>query len=178
MNSGIYHSGIKGMKWGIRRYQNKDGSLTEAGKKRYYKDADAAGYKNESYNGRRYKNLKGGKTEGYDADPNKWVREDMERSRRLTNETTGLVNNLKIANDRASKNQSKIKMDLSKMTDAEMRTQINRALLERQYNDMFAPQKTSRGREYISKILDTAGSALAITSSALGIAMAIKELKG
>lgn len=30
----LYHYGIKGMKWGIRRYQNKDGSLTAAGKKR------------------------------------------------------------------------------------------------------------------------------------------------
>ena len=30
----LYHWGIKGMKWGVRRYQNKDGSLTEAGKKR------------------------------------------------------------------------------------------------------------------------------------------------
>lgn len=32
----LMHSGIKGQKWGIRRYQNEDGSLTEAGKKRYY----------------------------------------------------------------------------------------------------------------------------------------------
>lgn len=31
----VYHSGIKGMHWGIRRYQNPDGSLTAAGKKRY-----------------------------------------------------------------------------------------------------------------------------------------------
>lgn len=29
----LYHWGIKGMKWGVRRYQNKDGSLTAAGKK-------------------------------------------------------------------------------------------------------------------------------------------------
>lgn len=30
----LYHYGVKGMKWGVRRYQNKDGSLTLAGKKR------------------------------------------------------------------------------------------------------------------------------------------------
>lgn len=34
-NNQIYHWGIKGMKWGIRRYQNTDGSLTPAGKTRY-----------------------------------------------------------------------------------------------------------------------------------------------
>lgn len=34
MDSYIYHHGVKGQKWGIRRYQNKDGSLTPAGKKR------------------------------------------------------------------------------------------------------------------------------------------------
>lgn len=33
--SELKHWGIKGMKWGVRRYQNKDGSLTPAGKKRY-----------------------------------------------------------------------------------------------------------------------------------------------
>ena len=32
----LYHYGIKGMKWGVRRFQNKDGSLTSSGKKRYY----------------------------------------------------------------------------------------------------------------------------------------------
>lgn len=32
----LYHHGIKGQRWGIRRYQSKDGSLTPAGKKRYY----------------------------------------------------------------------------------------------------------------------------------------------
>lgn len=34
-NGELYHHGIKGMKWGVRRYQNKDGSLTAKGRKRY-----------------------------------------------------------------------------------------------------------------------------------------------
>ena len=31
----LYHHGIKGQKWGVRKYQNKDGSLTPAGRERY-----------------------------------------------------------------------------------------------------------------------------------------------
>lgn len=38
INGELYHHGIKGMKWGRRRWQNKDGSLTPAGEKRYNQD--------------------------------------------------------------------------------------------------------------------------------------------
>ena len=37
----LYHYGVKGMKWGVRRYQNKDGSLTAAGKKRLAKKVES-----------------------------------------------------------------------------------------------------------------------------------------
>ena len=37
----LYHWGVKGMKWGVRRYQNEDGSLTSAGRSRYSTVADA-----------------------------------------------------------------------------------------------------------------------------------------
>lgn len=165
MENELYHWGVKGMKWGVRRYQNKDGSLTDAGQKRYDRDKrENAGKK------------KGDKVGA--ADPDRWVREDMTRGRRLADESSNMVNKLKNANDSAIRNQGKKKMDLSSMSDQEMRNQINRALLERQYNDMFAPQKVSKGREYASKVLETTGTVLAIGSSALGIALAIKELRG
>ena len=34
-NNTLQHHGVKGMKWGVRRYQNADGTLTAAGKKKY-----------------------------------------------------------------------------------------------------------------------------------------------
>lgn len=55
----LYHYGIKGMKWGVRRYQNKDGSYTEAGKKRNFKKIEKA-YLNDIKNG--YKDHNSGKT--------------------------------------------------------------------------------------------------------------------
>lgn len=41
---GLVHSGIKGQKWGVRRFENEDGTLTEEGKKRYNKNAQNPDY--------------------------------------------------------------------------------------------------------------------------------------
>lgn len=166
-NNELYHHGTKGQKWGVRRYQNADGSLTPAGQKRYARDQrENAGKK------------KGNKVG--EADPNRWVREDMERSKRLSDASSTMVNDLKRINENKIRNSSKRskKLDLSKMSDQEMREQINRAFLEKQYNDMFNPKKVSKGRKLTTSILESVGTGLTLTSSALGIALAIKELRG
>lgn len=175
-SSELYHYGVLGMKWGRRRYQNKDGTLTSAGKKRYERDAKEKGWTMGDDGVARSGGKKNRKTE----DPNagRWVKEDLERSKRLADASSNMTNQLKNASNTYSKNKPKQKMDLSNMTEKEMRDQINRAILERQYNDMFAPDAVSKGRENVNRVLDYAGSALAVTSSALGIALAIKELRG
>lgn len=161
----LTHWGVKGQKWGVRRYRNKDGTLTERGKKRYDRDIreNNAKKKDNRIN-----------IDGPDAD--RWVKEDLERARRITNSSSDAVKELQRANN--VKRSSKERMDLSNMSDQELRNRINRERLEREYNDMFAPQKVDKGRDYINKTLEVAGTVLAIGSSALGIALAIKELKG
>lgn len=41
MDNELYHYGIQGMRWGVRRFQNSDGTLTTAGKKRYNKELES-----------------------------------------------------------------------------------------------------------------------------------------
>lgn len=157
----LMHFGKKGMKWGVRRYQNKDGTLTDAGKRRYARDtADMSTKKKKTYN----------------PDPDKWVREDLSRSKKVADDSANLAGKLKNVNDKQLKNQQVKKMDLSQMSDKELRDQINRALLEKQYNDMFAPRKVNRGRETAGRILETAGDVLVVTGAALGVALSVKEL--
>lgn len=168
-NNELKHWGVKGMKWGVRRYQNKDGSLTPAGQKRYDRDVRENNAKKKDNR----INIDG-------PDPKRWVKEDTHRAKNVVDSSSGMVRELKNVERSTRPSPTKQKMDLSNMTDQQLRDRINRANLEKQYNEMFGQSttKVSKGRQYVSDVLETAGTVLTIGSSALAIALAIKELKG
>ena len=168
MENELYHYGVLGMKWGVRRYQNRDGSLTAEGKKRYNRDiAENLAKKKDS------------RIDTSSPDPNRWVREDIERSKRVIDSGSDLIRQAKSIERGTSPRSTKKRLNVSNMSDKELRDKINRELLERQYSDIFGEEaKVSRGRRFTRETLEIAGTALAATSSVLGIISAIKQLKG
>lgn len=104
----------------------------------------------------------------------------LEKTRNLLNETSNAFNRTSNALRQESNRTSYERMDLSKMTDQQLRDRINRENLEIQYSKMFnskAPE-ISKGKAYVQKFFDVGGDALSMTGSALAIALAIKGLMG
>ena len=103
---------------------------------------------------------------------------ELSNAKKLVDQSNELVNQTKRALEKSSR-KSLPKMDLSKMSDKEMRDAINRYNLEMQYQRMLEDQaQISRGRSRVNGVLDGAGVALGLGSTALGIALTIKQLKG
>jgi len=138
----LKHYGIKGMKWGVRRFQNSDGSLTADGKKRYSGD-----------------NLK-----------------DIQKQ---VNQGKNVVDGVKKTKAKAAekRTEKKIKDDLSQMSDKELRDIVNRLNMEERYTQVMKSRGVETGKNRADKILEYAGTALTIGSSALSIMIAIKELQ-
>lgn len=174
----LMHYGIKGQKWGVRRFQNADGSYTAAGKRRAQQE-EKSSVKNMSDEEltKSVKRLSLEKTyKNLTKQPE--TPSGLESTKKAVDATSELVRQAKKLDQDSRKTAKKTRLDLSKKTDKELREEISRELLERQYNDLFAkPETVSKGRQYLSDVLDNAGTVLAVGSSALSIALAIQQLQ-
>ena len=68
------------------------------------------------------------------------------------------------------KRKHKPRMDLSDMSDEDLRKAINRECIERKYNELFAPDNVSSGQLKVDRILATTAGTLAVAGSAIEIA--------
>lgn len=85
----LEHHGIKGQKWGVRRFQNKDGTRTDAGKKRERSNSDEQVHEdyNKAHNSKSVKNMSDAELR------NRLNRLQMEKQyKQLSNSTEMLLN--------------------------------------------------------------------------------------
>lgn len=154
----LYHHGIKGMRWGVRRYQNADGTLTDLG--------------------RRHDKIS--KTEGSERTRaiNAQVSSDYAQSSTGAQQISKMANSgANLARRRESKKREKAQWkDASHMTDQELQKAINRMNLERNYNSLQY-DKINAGRTHASDILATIGDIAAVGASAAVMASVIYKFK-
>lgn len=131
MENELMHWGIKGMKWGVRRYQNKDGSLTPAGKKRY--DKEMAKLKEEE----------------------KIAKNKLKTQAKLNklDEKRKEVEALKSGKPITKSTKQHSKPSVKDMSDEELRQTVNRLLMEQQYAKLN-PQQVSAGQKFVKKVMN------------------------
>lgn len=169
-NTELYHHGVKGQRWGIRRYQNKDGSLTAYGKKRYAKEL--AKLEAEKKRVRQYEQTAKKMSKLDD------MRKDLdERKKALKTDETPESTKQPKAQSAPQKRK------LSELSNEEIQAKIDRMNLENKYNtlaqeriDAVSKKEVSKGRKFTEEVLEKAGKNIATQAAAWAIGTGVNKL--
>ena len=130
----LYHHGILGQKWGLRRYQNADGTLTPEGRERML--ARARKYESKA-------NITVG--ESYSAKRKRAKLNQKAKDARYE------VKKSDLKKARLKKSENNAKRTVKDMSDDELRREIARAKLENEYNQLH-PKHVSAGQKFASYV--------------------------
>lgn len=137
-NTELRHHGTRGMKWGIRRYQNPDGSLTEEGRRRY---GVGSGRDTRSSGKPGAKLTIFGKKKGSAKSDNS---EEDEKAKLEAKKQ-------EVLNSRSAK---AVYENAHLFSDQELQTAYNRLNLERNIANLV-PHEVSKGQQYAKKFVET-----------------------
>lgn len=183
----LCHTGIKGMKWGVRRFTNEDGSLTPEGKKRYAKElSDVRNQHNREEATRKATTTLKGNTK-YAYSPLTKAQEGKEVAKKVREDNLNSTQSILSDSSRAVREASNMMKtgngksshgDYSKLSDEYLRKQINRLSLEEQYARLTGDNKyVKSGSEVCREVLQTVGSVLSIAGAGVGIAYTVSKMK-
>ena len=152
-NNMLTHSGIKGMRWGVRRYQNKDGTLTPAGKKRYKDEMDKLKAEEKAIKAREATKVKLAKLDA--------KRSELDARKKALDDDS--------APQPAEKPKRK---PVKQMSESEIREKIARLQLEKDLRDLDQKAQ-SRGSAFVKDVLEASGKNIAtqLTTYVLGTAV-------